>query len=132
MVEFSESAIQEIRQMPQEIIDPNFSEFDFHFKLLLLGDSAVGKSCLMHRVKTNEFLEEHKVTEDTTGVNIGGLTVKLESHVFKLQIWDPAVQESFKSITKIFYRGASCVCLCYDITRMNTFLNLEMWIREAK
>ena len=66
------------------------------------------------------------------GVDLGGLTVKLESHVFKLQIWDPAVQESFKEITRIFYKGASCVCLCYDITRMDTFLNLETWIREAK
>ena len=129
MVEFSESAIQEIRQMPHEIIDPKFSQSDFLFKLIIVGDSAVGKSCLMQRVTTNEFLEDHEVT---VGVEFGTLIVKLESQVFKLQIWDTAGQESFKSITKIFYRGAHCVCLCYDITRMDTFLNLEMWIREAK
>lgn len=129
MVEFSESAIQEIRQMPHEIIDPKFSQSDFLFKLIIVGDSAVGKSCLMQRVTTNEFLEDHEVT---VGVEFGTLIVKLESQVFKLQIWDTAGQESFKSITKIFYRGAHCVCLCYDITRMDTFLNLETWIREAK
>lgn len=129
MVEFSESAIQEIRQMPYEIIDPKFSQSDFLFKLIIVGDSAVGKSCLMQRVTTNEFLEDHEVT---VGVEFGTLIVKLESQVFKLQIWDTAGQESFKSITKIFYRGAHCVCLCYDITRMDTFLNLETWIREAK
>jgi len=129
MVEISESAIQEIRQMPHEIIDPKFSQSDFLFKLIIVGDSAVGKSCLMQRVTTNEFLEDHEVT---VGVEFGTLIVKLESQVFKLQIWDTAGQESFKSITKIFYRGAHCVCLCYDITRMDTFLNLETWIREAK
>ena len=129
MVEFSESAIQEIRQMPHEIIDPKFSQSDFLFKLIIVGDSAVGKSCLMQRVTTNEFLEDHEVT---VGVEFGTLIVKIESQVFKLQIWDTAGQESFKSITKIFYRGAHCVCLCYDITRMDTFLNLETWIREAK
>ena len=129
MVEFSESAIQEIRQMPHEIIDPKFSQSDFLFKLIIVGDSAVGKSCLMQRVTTNEFLEDHEVT---VGVEFGTLIVKLESQVFKLQIWDTAGQESFKSITKIFNRGAHCVCLCYDITRMDTFLNLETWIREAK
>ena len=51
--------------------------------------------------------------------------------MFKLQIWDTAGQESFKSITKIFYKGAHCVVLTYDITRMDTFLNLEQWFQEV-
>lgn len=129
MVDFSESSIQELRQMHYDLIDPKFNGTDFLFKLIIIGDSAVGKSCLMQRVTTNEFIEDHEVT---VGVEFGTLIVKLEEQVFKLQIWDTAGQESFKSITKIFYRGAHCVCLCYDITRMDTFLNLETWIREAK
>lgn len=97
--------------------------------MIVVGDSAVGKSCLMQRVTTNEFIEDHEVT---VGVEFGTLIIRLEDQVFKLQIWDTAGQESFKSITKIFYRGAHCVALTYDITRMDTFLNLESWLDEVK
>lgn len=83
----------------------------------------------MHRVTTNEFNEDHEVT---VGVEFGTLIVKLEEQVFKMQIWDTAGQESFKSITKIFYRGAHLVILTYDITRMDTFLNLETWFEEIR
>ena len=88
----------------------------------------MGKSCLMHRVTTNEFIEDHEVT---VGVEFGALMVRLEQQVFKLQIWDTAGQESFKSITKIFYKGAHCVVLTYDITRLDTFLHLANWLDEV-
>ena len=58
--------------------------------------------------------------------------VRLEKHIFRLQIWDTAGQESFKSITKIFYKGAHCVVLAYDITRYSTFENLENWFEEVR
>ena len=67
----------------------------------------------------------------TVGVEFGSLLIKMQEVAFKLQIWDTAGQESFKSITKIFYRGAHCVVLAYDITRMDTFLNLENWFNEV-
>ena len=89
--------------------------------MIIIGDSAVGKSCLMHRVTTNDFVEDHEVT---VGVEFGTLMIRLHQQNFKLQIWDTAGQESFKSITKIFYRGAHCVILAYDVTRMDTFVNL--------
>jgi len=63
-------------------------------------------------------MTDHEVT---VGVEFGTLLVKLEQQVFKLQIWDTAGQEQFKSITKIFYRGAHCIFLAYDITRLDTF-----------
>ena len=66
----------------------------------------------MHRVTTNEFNEDHEVT---IGVDFGSLLVKLEDVVFKVQIWDTAGQESFQAINKIFYRGAQCVFLTYNI-----------------
>jgi Ras-related protein Rab-2A len=75
MVDFSESAIQELREMHYDLIDPKFSQTDFLFKLIIIGDSAVGKSCLMQRVTTNEFIEDHEVT---VGVEFGTLIVKLE------------------------------------------------------
>ena len=94
------------------------------FKVIIIGDSAVGKSCLMNRVTRNEFTEDHEVT---VGVEFGSFMVKLEQQTFRLQIWDTAGQENFKSITKIFYKGAHCVILAYDITRAQTFDNLESW-----
>ena len=81
----------------------------------------------MHRMTSNEFRDEHEVT---VGVEFGTILFKMEEKVFKLQIWDTAGQESFKSITKIFYRGAHCVFFCYDITRKETFDNLENWYEE--
>ena len=82
----------------------------------------------MHRVTTNDFVVDHEVT---VGVEFGTLMIRLVEQNFKLQIWDTAGQESFKSITKIFYRGAHCVVLAYDITRLDTFLNLENWFAEV-
>lgn len=73
-------------------------------------------------------MTDHEVT---VGVEFGTLLVKLEQQVFKLQIWDTAGQESFKSITKIFYRGAHCIFLAYDITRSETFDNLTTWYEEV-
>ena len=121
--------ISTLKKMPFELLDPKNNKSDFLFKLIIIGDSAVGKSCLMQRVTTNEFIEDHEVT---VGVEFGTLIIRLEDQIFKLQIWDTAGQESFKSITKIFYRGAHCVVLAYDITRLDTFLNLETWLKEVK
>lgn len=67
-------------------------EFDHLFKLIVIGDSGVGKSCLMHRVTTNEFMDEHEVT---VGVEFGTLLLKIDDVKIKLQIWDTAGQESF-------------------------------------
>jgi small GTP-binding protein len=68
----------------------------------------------------------------TIGVEFGSFVVKLEDKIVKLQIWDTAGQESFRSITRIFYRGAHCVFLTYDITREDTFMNVYDWLKEVK
>ena len=83
----------------------------------------------MHRMTSNEFIDDHEVT---VGVEFGYLLVKIEDIVFKLQIWDTAGQESFQSITKIFYRGAHAVLLTYSITSLSSFQNLEHWYSEVK
>ena len=104
-------------------------EFDHLFKLIIIGDSGVGKSCLMHRVTTNEFMEDHEVT---VGVEFGTLLMKIEDTNIKLQIWDTAGQENFQSITKIFYRGAHAVFLTYNITSLESFQNTDNWFSEVK
>lgn len=83
----------------------------------------------MTRVMDNNFREEHMVT---IGVEFGSFIIKMEEKILKLQIWDTAGQESFRSITRIFYRGAQCVFLTYDITRMETFRNIKDWHSEIK
>jgi Ras-related protein Rab-2A len=77
----------------------------------------------------NEFKEEHNVT---IGVEFGSYVLKIDSKIVKLQIWDTAGQESFRSITRIFYRGAHCVFLTYDITRDDTFIDIVDWLKEVK
>ena len=74
MVETREEKMQRLEQIPCEILDPKTPKSDFLFKIIIIGDSAVGKSCLMHRVCTNEFNEDHEVT---VGVEFGTLMVKL-------------------------------------------------------
>lgn len=83
----------------------------------------------MKRVMENQFKEEHQVT---IGVEFGSFGIKINDKIVKLQIWDTAGQESFRSVTRIFYRGAHCVFLTYDVTRDETFVNLIEWLKEIK
>lgn len=83
----------------------------------------------MTRIMDSNFREEHQVT---IGVEFGSFIVKMDEKMIKLQIWDTAGQESFRSITRIFYRGAQCVFLTYDITRAETFRNIKDWLAEIR
>ena len=127
------SNIDELSSIPYEIIhDKALNTQDYLFKLIIIGDTGknqyiwsnlalilgVGKSCLLSKVMDDDFKLEHQVT---IGVEFGSFILKLDQKVTKLQIWDTAGQESFRSITRIFYRGAHIVFLCYDITRLDTF-----------
>mgnify|MGYP006279093871 FL=1 len=90
---------------------------------------GVGKSSLLMRLTENEFREEYEVT---VGVEFGAFLMQIDDKIIKLQIWDTAGQESFKSLNKIFYRGSHWVFLVYDITREETFNNIEDWLKEVK
>lgn len=81
------------------------------------------------RLTENEFREEYEVT---VGVEFGAFLLQIDDKIIKLQIWDTAGQESFKSLNKIFYRGSHCVFLVYDLTREETFNNIEDWLKEVK
>ena len=123
-----------IEQLRYEIIPtqgggPASLQQDQLFKLIVIGDSGIGKSCLMHRMCHNEFTEDHEVT---VGVEFGSLLVRMQDINVKLQIWDTAGQEAFQSITKIFYKGAHAVLMTYDLTSMDSFMNLNHWFQEIK
>mmetsp|Transcript_8058 Transcript_8058/g.7134 ORF Transcript_8058/g.7134 Transcript_8058/m.7134 type:complete len:231 (-) Transcript_8058:50-742(-) len=122
--------LEELQKQDYEVIaDKTLSNQDHLFKLIIIGDTGVGKSCLLSRVMDNDFKEEHNVT---IGVEFGSFVIKIDGKIVKLQIWDTAGQESFRSITRIFYRGAHCVFLTYDVTRDDTFLDVIDWLKEAK
>ncbi|KAH9258766.1 hypothetical protein BASA81_002830 [Batrachochytrium salamandrivorans] len=106
-------------------------QYEYLFKLLLwvggVGDSGVGKSCLLLRFTNNEYMP----TETTIGIEFGSQVVKIQDKKVKLQIWDTAGQESFRSISRAYYRGAIGCLLVFDITRRDTFLHLMSWLDDV-
>ncbi|XP_073030875.1 ras-related protein RABA1d-like [Primulina eburnea] len=104
-------------------------DYDYVFKLVLIGDSGVGKSNLLSRFTRNEFSLE---TKSTIGVEFATRSMTLESKVIKAQIWDTAGQERYLAITSAYYRGAVGALLVYDVTRHSTFESVERWLRELR
>ncbi|KAL9241258.1 hypothetical protein vseg_015389 [Gypsophila vaccaria] len=104
-------------------------EYDYLFKLVLIGDSGVGKSNLLSRFTKNEFNLESK---STIGVEFATKSLNFDSKVIKAQIWDTAGQERYRAITSAYYRGAVGALLVYDVTRKVTFENTARWLRELR
>jgi len=101
--------------------------YDYLFKLLLIGDSGVGKSCLLLRFADDTYTESYI---STIGVDFKIRTIQLEGKTIKLQIWDTAGQERFRTITSSYYRGAHGIIVVYDVTEMETFNNVKQWLHE--
>eukprot|EP01118_Nematostelium_gracile_P011802 TRINITY_DN424_c0_g1_i1.p1 TRINITY_DN424_c0_g1~~TRINITY_DN424_c0_g1_i1.p1 ORF type:complete len:223 (-),score=50.63 TRINITY_DN424_c0_g1_i1:124-792(-) len=102
-------------------------DYDFLFKVVLIGDSGVGKSNLLSRFTRNDFSAESK---STIGVEFATRQITVQGKVIKAQIWDTAGQEKYRAITSAYYRGAVGALLVYDITRNPTFEHLERWLSE--
>merc|ERR1712159_596359 len=102
-------------------------EYDYLFKLLLIGDSGVGKSCLLFRFADDTYQESYI---STIGEDFKIRTVELEGKTIKLQIWDTAGQERFRTITSSYYRGAHGIIVVYDVTDMESFEAVKGWLNE--
>ena len=102
-------------------------DYDYLFKLLLIGDSGVGKSCLLLRFADDTYTESYI---STIGVDFKIRTIELEGKTVKLQIWDTAGQERFQSLGVAFYRGADCCVLVYDVNNPRSFETLDSWRDE--
>ena len=100
------------------------------YKILLLGDVAVGKSCLLLRYCENSFQESHL---STIGLDFRLKTINLENNrKIRIQIWDTAGEDRFRAITKNYYKGAHGIILIYDITNKKSFENVRTWINQIK
>jgi small GTP-binding protein len=104
-------------------------EYDYLFKVVLIGDSGVGKSNLLSRFTRNEFNLESK---STIGVEFATKSINVDGKVVKAQIWDTAGQERYRAITSAYYRGAVGALLVYDISKHITFENVERWLKELR
>ncbi|ERN18297.1 hypothetical protein AMTRI_Chr10g5230 [Amborella trichopoda] len=102
---------------------------EYLFKVVIIGDSAVGKSNLLSRYARNEFNPNSKAT---IGVEFQTQSMEINGKEVKAQIWDTAGQERFRAVTSAYYRGAVGALIVYDISRRTTFDNVTRWLEELK
>lgn len=103
--------------------------YDYLFKLLLIGDSGVGKTSVLFRFSDDAF---NSTFISTIGIDFKIRTIELGDKKIKLQIWDTAGQERFRTITTAYYRGAMGILLVYDITNEKSFENIKTWIKNIE
>ncbi|KII62436.1 Ras-related protein Rab-11A [Thelohanellus kitauei] len=108
--------------------NPN-EDYDYLYKIVLIGDSGVGKSNLLSRFTRNEFNLESK---STIGVEFATRSIDADGQTIKAQIWDTAGQERYRAITTAYYRGAVGALVVYDITKSLTFEHVANWVKELR
>jgi len=108
---------------------PSDDEYDYLFKVVLIGDSGVGKSNLLSRFTRGEFNLESK---STIGVEFATKSIQSDSKTIKAQIWDTAGQERYRAITSAYYRGAVGALLVYDISKRNSYDSVARWLKELR
>ncbi|XP_043093404.1 ras-related protein Rab-19-like [Puntigrus tetrazona] len=112
---------------PEDPQDPD--SFDFLFKIILIGDSNVGKTCLVQSFKSGLFSEAQ---QNTIGVDFTAATLSIDGRRVKMQVWDTAGQERFRTITQSYYRSAHGALITYDISRRDSFDSVRRWTHELR
>ena len=102
--------------------------YDYLLKYIIIGDAAVGKSNLLLRFAQNDFKMEYQLT---IGVEFGAKNLEIKQKIIRIQIWDTAGQESFRSITRAYYKNSVCAVLVYDITNRDSFEHISSWIEDC-
>jgi small GTP-binding protein len=102
---------------------------EYIFKYIIVGDSGVGKSSINLQFTNNKFNDNHGIT---IGIDIGIKSVNVNNKQVRIQIWDTAGQEIFKSIIHAYYKGVRCVLLVYSVTNASSFKSLDNWLTEVK
>ncbi|KAL1140687.1 hypothetical protein AAG570_000617 [Ranatra chinensis] len=118
------------QQQQQQQQQHNTEPCDLVCKVMLLGDSGVGKTCILVRFRDNLFLSGNFIS--TVGIDFRNKVVCVDDVKVKLQIWDTAGQERFRSVTHAYYRDAHALLLLYDVTNKTSFDNIRAWLGEIK
>ena len=102
--------------------------FNYLLKFVIIGDSGVGKSNILLRYIYNSFSDEFKTT---VGVEFGAKNIEINKKVYRIQIWDTAGQENFRSIARAYYKNSVCACVVYDISSHSSFEDIQVWIDDC-
>ncbi len=105
------------------------NKFDYLFKLIVIGDTNTGKSCLLNRFADDSYSNDFI---STIGVDFKVKTIEIDGKIIKTQIWDTAGQDRFRSITSSYYRGAHGIIIAFDITNKKSFYNIEKWMKDVE
>ena len=105
------------------------NKFDHLFKILIIGESGVGKTCFLLRYAENSFVANHLLT---IGIDFKIKVIEIEGKNIKLQIWDTAGQDRFRTITKTYYKGSHGVILVYDVCDERSFGNVKNWVNQIE
>ena len=112
-----------------ELLPEDFAQYDISFKIIVIGDSSVGKSCLTTQAVRNNFEEFYTAT---IGFEFLTFNLRINNNVLKLQIWDTCGQEVYKSLITNFYRNSSLALIIYAINNLDSFKHAENWLNELK
>ena len=112
-----------------ELLPEDFAQYDISFKIIVIGDSGVGKSCLTTQAVRNNFEEFYTAT---VGFEFLTFNMRINNNVLKLQIWDTCGQEVYKSLISNFYRNSSLALILYAINNKDSFLHAETWLNDLK
>ena len=112
-----------------EVVKEDFSQYDLSFKIIVIGDTSVGKSCLTMKA-TKDYFENYYTP--TVGFEFYTFNCKIEEQNIRLQIWDTCGQEEYRSLIQNFYRNSSLAIIVYSVDCSQSFNNLEVWLNEIK
>lgn len=112
-----------------ELLPDDYTKYDLSFKLIVIGDSGVGKSCLTNKATKNIFEESYNAT---VGFEFFSFNIRMNGKVLKLQIWDTCGQELYRSLITNFYRNSSLAIMVYSITSKDSFDNIDIWLKELR
>ena len=117
------------KDVKYEILPDDYSEYDLSFKVIVIGDSGVGKSCLTNKATKNIFEIDYNAT---VGFEFFTFNVRINQKVVKLQIWDTCGQELYRSLITNFYRNSSLAILVYAINNEDSFKDVDIWLKELR
>ena len=112
-----------------EVLPDDYNQYDLSFKMIVIGDAGVGKSCLTSKAAKGIFDDSYSAT---VGFEFLTFNVKIEGKILKLQIWDTCGQEIYRSLISSFYRNASLAMMVYSIDSKESFNHIETWLKEVK